>query len=79
MPSWMYILCIALAGGLIVLNGFSKTKESSEAMLDAYKQMLQDSLENDDDDDNEEEHDEEHDEDATSESDEEESGSAESQ
>ena len=45
MPIWLIILGSALGGGVIILHSFSKTKETSEAMLDAYKKMLQDSLE----------------------------------
>lgn len=40
MPLWLIILGSALAGGLLVLHGFGKTKQVSSSMLDCYQVML---------------------------------------
>lgn len=39
---WFIVLGGALAGGLLVLHGFSKTKETNDCVLDAYDDLLRD-------------------------------------
>lgn len=41
MDSWILVMLgMALAGGLLVLNGFSNYKEANENILDVYRGML---------------------------------------
>jgi len=40
MVLWLIILGTALAGGLLVLHGFGKAKETHERMLDYYQGLL---------------------------------------
>ena len=42
MEHWLIILGGALMGGLLVLHGFSKTKETNDCVLDAYDKLLRD-------------------------------------
>lgn len=40
MVFWITMLGIGLAGGLLVLHGFAKSKGTSEQMLGAYQGIL---------------------------------------
>jgi len=40
MGYWLIVLGGALAGGLLVLHGFSKTKQVNDCTLDAYDNLL---------------------------------------
>ena len=58
MPLWLIIAMSSFGGGLILLHGFRKSKETSENMLEMYHDMLQKSLEAPSKDDEEDEDDE---------------------
>lgn len=59
MTLWLIILGGALAGGLLVLHGFSKNKEVSARVLDTYQTLLEHARQRRTDDENhsDEEHD----------------------
>lgn len=54
MPLWLIIMTASLGAGMLLLHGFSKTKESSDSMMKAYKEMLEQSLKDEDEDGEEE-------------------------
>lgn len=54
MPLWLIIMTASLGAGMLLLHGFSKTKESSNSMMTAYKEMLEQSLKDEDEDGEEE-------------------------
>lgn len=54
MPLWLIIMTASLGAGMLLLHGFSKTKDSSDSMMTAYKEMLEQSLKDEDEDEEEE-------------------------
>lgn len=40
MTTWLIILGFALTGGVLLLHGFGKAKETSELILDTYRDLL---------------------------------------
>lgn len=45
MLQWLIILGSALAGGLLILHAFGRTKEASERMLSTYQELLKKAIE----------------------------------
>ena len=50
MTQWLIILGFALTAGFLLLHGFGKSKQTSDSMLDAYRDLLNQAEEKDKDD-----------------------------